>query len=166
MKTLIITRHAKSSWEHPHLSDRQRPLKTKRGKNDAKLMGEFLKKENYKADLMISSPAKRAFLTATIIAKILNYDTKNILQNEKLYFKGTNPTIQTIKNTSNDIKTLHIFGHNPDFHNLVEVLTNTSFFKYPTCATTILQFDTKKWSKINQAKLIHFITPRQLKDDF
>ena len=35
MKTLLLMRHAKSSWKEENLSDHERPLK-KRGRKDAK----------------------------------------------------------------------------------------------------------------------------------
>jgi phosphohistidine phosphatase len=44
MKSLLILRHAKSSWKHPELTDYDRPL-NKRGKNDAPRMGKLLKNE-------------------------------------------------------------------------------------------------------------------------
>ena len=40
MKTLLILRHAKSSWKHEELADHDRPLK-KRGEADAVKMGEL-----------------------------------------------------------------------------------------------------------------------------
>ena len=39
MKTLLIMRHAKSSWNYPELSDYDRPLNA-RGKRDAPRMGK------------------------------------------------------------------------------------------------------------------------------
>ncbi len=59
MKTLILVRHAKSSWEEVNLPDFDRPL-NKRGKDDAKKMAERLHKKINKLDAIVSSPAKRA----------------------------------------------------------------------------------------------------------
>ena len=44
MKTLLILRHAKSSWNYPELSDYDRPL-NRRGKRDAPRMGKHLRQE-------------------------------------------------------------------------------------------------------------------------
>ncbi|WP_146066749.1 SixA phosphatase family protein [Candidatus Venteria ishoeyi] len=41
MKTLILLRHAKSSWDHPGLSDFERPLNA-RGLKNAPKMGRRL----------------------------------------------------------------------------------------------------------------------------
>ncbi len=63
MKTLLLIRHAKSSWKNETLPDRERPLNT-RGKNDAPLMGKILFEKNIIPDLVLSSSAKRAKKTA------------------------------------------------------------------------------------------------------
>ena len=59
MKTLLILRHAKSSWKFPDLSDHDRPL-NRRGKQDAPRMGRLLKEKGLVPDLVISSTATRA----------------------------------------------------------------------------------------------------------
>ena len=63
MRSVLLLRHAKSSWKHPDLSDHDRAL-NKRGKSDAQCMGRLLKKENFIPDIIISSTAIRARATA------------------------------------------------------------------------------------------------------
>jgi phosphohistidine phosphatase len=60
MKTLFLIRHAKSSWDDTALRDKDRPLDD-RGKRDAPKMGKRLAKRDVKPDLILSSPAIRAF---------------------------------------------------------------------------------------------------------
>jgi phosphohistidine phosphatase len=69
VKTLLILRHAKSSWSDASLSDHDRPL-NKRGKGDAPKMGSLLRAEELTPDLIISSSAKRAIRT---LSPILRY---------------------------------------------------------------------------------------------
>jgi len=80
-KTIYLVRHAKSSWEHPGLADIDRPLNN-RGKKNAPEMGSRLKNQQIFPDLLISSPAKRAYNTALeAIAEIafqINEDLENI----------------------------------------------------------------------------------------
>ena len=59
MKKLYILRHAKSDWSDPNLDDFDRGLK-KRGKNDIKLISNWLKEQGIQPNIIISSPAKRA----------------------------------------------------------------------------------------------------------
>ena len=65
MKTLLLIRHAKSSWDNATLSDFERPL-NERGKYDAPLMAKKLKDKKIEIDAFVSSPAKRAKKTAEI----------------------------------------------------------------------------------------------------
>jgi phosphohistidine phosphatase len=75
MKTLILVRHAKSSWKNISLDDFDRPL-NKRGKKDAQLMGKKLKERQVVPDLILSSPAKRARKTAKAFAKAIAFPKK------------------------------------------------------------------------------------------
>jgi bisphosphoglycerate-dependent phosphoglycerate mutase len=50
MKTLFLIRHAKSSWDHPALPDKDRPLGD-RGRRDARKMGKRLAKRDVKPEL-------------------------------------------------------------------------------------------------------------------
>ena len=69
MKTLYLARHAKSSWKYPKLDDFERPL-NKRGRRNAPFMGGILEKLNVSPDLIISSPANRAAMTArTLVSR-------------------------------------------------------------------------------------------------
>ena len=51
MKSILILRHAKSSWKHPDVNDHDRPL-NKRGKRDAPYMGELLRDKHLVPDLL------------------------------------------------------------------------------------------------------------------
>ena len=67
MKTLLILRHAKSSWKDPALADHDRPL-NKRGKSDAPRMGALMRQLGLIPELILSSTAKRAYITAEAAA--------------------------------------------------------------------------------------------------
>ena len=66
MKTLLLLRHAKSSWDDVALRDFERPL-ADRGKRDAPRMAEELKLRAPLPDLIISSPAARARQTTQAV---------------------------------------------------------------------------------------------------
>ena len=67
MKTILLVRHAKSSWENFSVNDEERPLNP-RGKKDAPEMAKRLLKKNILIDVFLSSPALRAKTTAEIFA--------------------------------------------------------------------------------------------------
>ena len=84
MKTLTLVRHAKSSWSDTHLSDRDRPL-NKRGKRDAPVMGKRIVEHGIRPSLIISSPAKRAWSTAKLIAAEISYPIEFLQREDGLY---------------------------------------------------------------------------------
>ncbi len=102
MKKLTLVRHAKSSWKYPNLDDLDRPL-NKRGRRDAPMMGKRLAKDKALPDLMISSPAKRAWKTAKIIAREVGYQKANIEKNIALYEAGVSELIQVIQKIDEQI---------------------------------------------------------------
>ena len=87
MKTLLLLRHAKSSWKDKDASDHDRPL-NKRGKRNAALMGWLLQKEVLVPDIIVSSTAVRARDTAVRVAKSCYYKGQ-ITYADSLYLGGT-----------------------------------------------------------------------------
>ena len=160
MKTLYLARHAKSSWKNPELSDADRPL-NKRGKRDAPLMGETLNEKGVKLDLMVTSPAKRARLTAESIAKEIGYKKKDIVVDEDLYEFSTSGLLDVIQGFNNEYNSVMIFGHNPAFTTLNNNLTDQYIDNIPTCGIVCIQFGLQ-WKEIesNSGKTQFFIYPK------
>ena len=77
MKTLLLMRHAKSSWKDSEKADIDRPL-SKRGKKDAPFMGKLLEEKDLVPELILSSVAKRARLTTEAVTKESNYQKKTV----------------------------------------------------------------------------------------
>ena len=83
MKTLLIFRHAKSSWKHPELADHDRSL-NKRGKLDAPMMGELLRNEDALPELILSSSANRARTTAELFIEGSGFDGDSFWFDQRL----------------------------------------------------------------------------------
>ena len=71
MKHLMLLRHAKSSWDHPELSDEERPL-APLGLKALPLMGRVLEAMNPPVECIYSSPAVRAIETANGVIRELS----------------------------------------------------------------------------------------------
>ena len=95
------------------MPDKDRPLND-RGERDAPKMGERLAKREVKPDLILSSPAKRAFRTAQVIARKLNYKLQDIVLDERLYAAGADDLLNVIRELGSKPTTVMLFGHNPD----------------------------------------------------
>src|SRR5690349_23982939 len=95
MKTLLLVRHAKSSWDAAGLDDFDRPL-NERGKKDAPEMAKRIKDRNIHPDLFLSSPAKRAHKTAKLFAEEFGISKSEISLKEKLYGASITAFLETL----------------------------------------------------------------------
>jgi len=146
IKTLYIVRHAKSSWDVESLSDNDRPLK-ERGIRDAFEIARQLKGKKDVPQSMISSPAIRALHTAIIFSRTLNVPADKIIVSERLLHTDTSEIIDMIRETPEDIGSLMIFGHNPEFTELANLLSNLSLANLPTTGTVKLTFRMNSWEQ-------------------
>ncbi len=164
MKTLFLVRHAKSSWDDNRLSDFERPL-NERGEHDAPLLAKILREKNVEPELIISSPAVRALSTAKIFAKVFHYDSKNIIEDERIYEAGMKELATVVEEISNDYKVVMMFGHNPGIANFINLLGNKLIPDMPTCAAAGLQLEIKSWKDLerNCGELFLFDYPKKYK---
>jgi len=121
MKTLLLLRHAKSSWNDPALDDHERPL-NKRGQRDAPRMGELVREYGLVPDVVLSSDAVRARLTAEAVAVAARY-AGDILLDPHLYMAGAADIRSLLPTVRANAETVMIVGHNPGLEQLVEQLT-------------------------------------------
>lgn len=154
-------RHAKSSWKHD-LPDDKRPLKP-RGLNDAKLVSSQFKNYNIMPDLILSSHAERAKKTAEICLNNLGIDRDNLKIEKKLYdFSGEKVT-NVIKNTSDEVTCLMIFGHNYAFTNFVNTYGDLYIDNVPTSGLTCIEFSIDSWKDLEPGKTLFTVYPRDFK---
>ena len=150
MKTLYIVRHAKSSWDYPELPDEKRPLLEKGKKRTKRIIDDLLRRETV-VDLIVSSPAVRAFETAKIIGNALRHAEERLFN---LFF-----------DLPSGVDTLMIVGHNPTLTNFANHFLTQKIDSIPTSGVVCIDFDTEKWEEIDNmnSKLRFFITPKMLK---
>lgn len=147
MKTLLIVRHAKSSWSDKGISDIDRPLK-KSGVNDATEVAQKLKQQKVSPDIIITSPAVRAITTAMIFARNLNYPLWQLSISEIAYDFTKDALLSIINTTADKYKTLMLVGHDPALTYLVNELTGEQFEKIPTSAVFTISFRVQSWKRV------------------
>ncbi len=146
MRTLVLIRHAKSSWANPLQSDFERPLND-RGKEEAPAMGGRLKKHNLVPDLIIASSAKRTRQTAKKIAKEVGYDADNIKWEEKLYHCIPSVFEEVIYEVDDSVKTIFIVAHNPGITEFVNQLSPQFRIDHmPTCGVVGAHMEGDQWN--------------------
>jgi phosphohistidine phosphatase len=165
MKTLILTRHAKSSWDDLTLQDHERVL-NKRGRKGATAIGKWLNKNGYHPQQMISSNAARCVETWDLLGAELP-EVEKSSTHQRLYLAAPVTLYEALKQASQD--TVIMLGHNPGIGEFAYQLAaqtpdHPKFLQYPTAATTVFTFDIPDWSTpfMGQGKVTDFIVPREL----
>jgi phosphohistidine phosphatase len=162
MKTLLILRHAKSSWGNARLSDHDRPL-NERGKADAPRMGKLLRQENLVPDLIISSSAERALATAEAVALACGYEAE-IEVTRQLYHAYPDAYRQVLQRHGGQHKCVMVVGHNPGMEEFVEALTGHSEIM-STAALAQVQLNIASWGELTEetpGKLVNLWRPKEL----
>jgi phosphohistidine phosphatase len=157
MKTLILMRHAKSSWKEPELTDHERPL-NKRGQKDAPRMGRLLKDKKLVPDLIFSSTAERARQTVEGLVEKSGFKNK-VEYVESLYMAEPSVIIETIKNTPDKVDSILVVGHNPGLEGLVQIL-GRKVESLPTGSIARISLPIDHWEELTLA------TEGKLKDNF
>jgi phosphohistidine phosphatase len=162
MKTLLLMRHAKSSWKHPGLTDRERPL-NKRGKRDAPMMGLFLSDRDFVAQVILSSSALRARQTAEAVAEAAGYEGE-IVYLDGLYAAEPSAYLAALQSLPEHVDRALVIGHNPGLEDLLELLTG-SWQRLPTAAVAHVVLTTENWRHLagdGSAELVAVWRPREL----
>ena len=147
MKTLILMRHAKSSWDHPSLKDLERPLNA-RGERDAPLMGSHFAEWGLSPELLVSSPAVRARETALWVARAIGYPEETLRIAPALYERGVPGILSVIHALPETMDSVCLFGHNPDISAAVGCLGGEPVTHLPTGALVSVLFAVDDWSAV------------------
>ncbi len=160
MKNLYLIRHAKSDWSDESQSDFDRGL-NKRGEKAILTMANALKEKKVMPDLILSSSAKRARLTAKGLAKEIGYEGK-IKYIDALYMAAPLDVISIIKEIKDKYDDVWIVGHNPETTELTDLMLDDYIDNVPTLGIVALKLPIKHWKKMKpeKAKLRFFIYPK------
>ncbi|HUS00721.1 MAG TPA: histidine phosphatase family protein [Chitinophagaceae bacterium] len=151
-KTLLLVRHAKSSWDDFSLSDFERPL-NERGKTDAPKMGKRMRKKKVKIDAFISSPAKRAKKTAQYFIKEFDGKEDDIIFISSLYDASVSDFNAAVKTIDDQYDNVAIFSHNPGITQFAnELVSGANIDNMPTCSVFAVKADVEKWKDFSKTK--------------
>ncbi len=176
MLTLILLRHAKSSWDNPGLSDFKRPL-AKRGKKAAPEIGAALTRLGLRPDLILCSGAVRARETLSLVLPELGSQSPPVVYDDALYMAlpdGLLTGLHKIKpdHKGKSPKCVMMVGHNPGLEELALRLVGDGpddelallSEKFPTASAAVIAFDADTWADVEpgMGRLNHFLTPKRL----
>ncbi|MGO4914190.1 SixA phosphatase family protein [Pseudogemmobacter sp. W21_MBD1_M6] len=162
---LILTRHAKSSWDSPAQDDKTRPLNT-RGIFAAKELGDWLASRNYTPTEVLCSSATRTKETWDGVAPALTGKAK-VTYNDNMYNASADVLLAVLQKAGT--KTVMMIGHNPGIASFAEMIAadpplGPVFSHFPTAATLVLEFDLNDWSEVKYGtgQTLDFVTPDDL----
>lgn len=163
VKTLLILRHAKSSWDDASLDDHERPLNA-RGRRDATRMGDLLRDERLIPDVIITSDAVRAHTTALAVAEAAGH-RRDIVVAPLLYHASPQDVLAVLQTIPDAYaRTVMIVGHNPGLEDLIAQFTGERH-DLPTAALAQLAVPTEAWDELNaatRATLVDIWRPKEL----
>ena len=161
-KTLLILRHAKSSWANADLSDHDRPLKA-RGRRDAPRIGRLLREERLVPDLIITSTARRARATAHLAAEAAGYEGE-IEETDAFYHAAPGAYLARLRRLPDAVERVLVVGHNPGMEELVALLTGRAE-RFPTAALADVRLPLTTWTALtatSSGQLRHLWRPKAL----
>ncbi|MFO1124192.1 MAG: histidine phosphatase family protein [Methylocystis sp.] len=172
MRRLLLLRHGKAD-RHSAGGDRERPL-VRRGMEDARRMGEFLRDSEISPDLAVASNARRAKQTLEKVLDCFPGHVTHLIENT-IYLATVDHLVEILRQTPDKVGTLLAVGHNPGFAELAYWLAGSGAAddlalmrtKFPTAALAVLDFEISHWSDVRKggARLMRFVTPGLLRGE-
>ena len=165
-RTLVLVRHAKSSWDYD-VDDHERPLSA-RGRRDAEALGRLLSQRSLRPDLVFCSTATRTRETWEY-AKAGGASAGEVQYLREIYHAWVPELLTLIRDVPNEIRTLLVLGHAPGIPDLVDhlcVRTDSADWtqmdsKFPTSALAVVKVP-GPWAELGKARaeLDSFVVPR------
>ncbi|MGV3017181.1 SixA phosphatase family protein [Rothia sp. 88186D007BW] len=163
-RTLIIMRHAEADWG---LDDFNRPL-TRRGSEQARRAGQWLKQEGLVPEMLVSSAALRTRQTTTWVSDALGEKAPTASLDERLYNAPASALLTAINRTPSGVQSLMLIAHLPGVQDAAlqlarpdsdyEALMDASY-GYAPSSLTVFQV-VGDWDQLveGEARLTHFAT--------
>jgi phosphohistidine phosphatase len=115
------------------------------------MMGERLRNQRLRPDLLLSSSAKRARNTAEAIATSIGYPVEDIAVDRRLYLAEVDELIALIRTLDDRHQHVMLFGHNPGFTALANRLGASPLDNLPTCGIYGVELDAEHWREVGDA---------------
>jgi phosphohistidine phosphatase len=163
VKTLLLLRHAKSSWDDSSLSDHDRPLKP-RGIKSAGRIGRLIDAQKLRPDLVLCSTAVRARETLRLVLEEVD-STVPVEYTDRLYHCSPEVFATVLQSIEWDLPSVMLVGHNPGLEEFLTHLTGQQQ-TMPTGALAKVELDLSNWSDFGTStpgRLTEIWCPRDLK---
>ena len=172
MKRLFLLRHAKAVPAESGIEDFDRTLMLS-GMQDAGAMARYLRKGDFRVELILCSAAARTAQTGELVVQELECE---IEYRDALYLAEPSKILAAVRSAPANVSALMVVGHNPGLEALAALLAREPVRrkerarhdaleeKFPTSALAILDFDIGRWRDVapGTGKLVDFVRPKDL----
>ena len=158
-KTLYLLRHGEAYDISDQVEDSLRKL-TPEGEQQVVQMANYLKENQIKIDVVISSQAERAVKTANIIRQQLNLHE---VEFEDCLYPCTSSCIyNTIVSVDDNLNNILIVGHNPGLTAFAQEYMQLGAIHLGTSGIISCSYDTNSWAEfaLNTAKRNFVTSPK------
>ena len=165
-KTLLLFRHAKSSWADAGIADQDRPL-NERGRKAAARMGRLMRDERITPDLVLSSTSRRTRETAELAFAELGTYPFPVHYRDDLYHADPTQIAHILSQISEPDACVMLLGHNPGLEEFLALHTGQKQ-SFPTAGLAVIDFKLKSWNQFSESlhgSLRHLWKPKQLSDE-
>jgi len=167
-KTILLLRHAKSSWAEPGASDADRPL-APRGRAAARTMAALIRDRGWRPDRVLCSAAVRTRETWALMAPLLGSDLP-VRYLKDLYLAPPLRILDRLHRLPDTVGTVLAIGHNPGMQDLAvglaaqgdPALIEQMARKFPTAALAVITTDAARWRDAGPGTLAAFVRPKDL----
>jgi phosphohistidine phosphatase len=174
VKRLFLVRHAKAVPAARDADDHARRL-AEQGRADAALMAGYIKRKNYRPDLVLCSDSARTRETLEIGRAITEMQPCVDYRGD-LYLAEPSLLLAVLREVPDRANSVMLVGHNPGLEQIVSMLLkhdqndphhyrSALEEKFPTAAFAVLDFDIADWTQLAEGSgaLADFKTPKDLK---
>jgi phosphohistidine phosphatase len=154
------------------VADFERPL-APRGIAASRLIGNYLRRENFSPSRILVSPARRTRETWRLVNDAWQPAGAEVAEEARIYAASLGTLLALVRETPADVPSLLLIGHNPGFAELAALLSDPAAAaggdyarmtrRYPTAALAVIDFAPDDWRVVPESgRLERFVTPKQL----
>jgi len=170
-RELLLLRHGKSDW-NTGVDDFHRPL-IDRGKRGAQRVGAWLAQQKLVPDVIVTSPAERALVTAQKACKAMGHGDQGIRMDKRIYAADLDALVEVLADCPPDASRVMLVGHNPGLEELLVWLASETVAvpedgkRLPTATLGRLQMP-DDWHELSEgcARLLSITRPSTLPKKF
>ena len=148
MKELYLIKHGHADTFGYGGRDKDAPL-SPLGYRIVNLLAGELQKAEVMPDIILTSPAQRAFMTTNLLAKKLGISKRKVHQEEDLYLNTYRQCLNLIERVEDKCNKLMIVSHEPAITDLFNNFLNPPLINVPAASAALIKLHTDRWADCN-----------------